>query len=316
MSDDRIQTIEIPQGRDMVISNDLDGFASALFLSERLKWEIVGVYTMNALYLSGGIVEKRPSTQDELEKTLAEKEIAFVDHDINHSGILSIGHHILQWSENTSPGRHIPETSINPNLMRGITCKQFKRKYPFATIHLLLAGLPHRAVQINRRFLTLLLHIDSSLKNAFNYQSNALDWIEWLGAHQEDSPLHPFCRILRHYNPVACLREMDTLADDFKRIGVKPESQAQVNDPNKEMDTVKSVFDYMESLTGWHCDLPETFETVIRFKRLSCKTGKGNFLNKVLSATPFSYAIISRTGFGEGGMNYNYLEDYKDERTG
>ena len=306
---EHMDTITLPENRLMVISNDIDGFVSASFLSACLGWQLVGVYTMNALYLTDGIVDEKPSTQEALEEALSEKEVTFVDHDINHPNILSIGHHILKWSNATPAGRHILETSINPNLLRGITCKQFERKYPFATIHLLLSGLPHPPINIKRRFLTLLLHIDSSLKNAFNYQSNALDWLEWLGAHREDSPLYPFCHLLRVYNPVVCLKELDALADDFKRIGVKPKSQAQIENPNKEVNTIKSVFDYIETLTGWRCEVPTGFDTVIRFRRLSCKTSKKNFVEKVLPVKPFSYAIISRTGFGEGGINYNFLED-------
>lgn len=292
----------------MVISNDLDGFLSASFLSEHLNWGLVGVYTMNSLHMTDGIVEEMPNTQEELEDVLKKQKIVFVDHDINHPDILSIGHHILRWSETTPAGRHIPETSINPNLMRGITCKQFERKYPFATIHLLLAGAPHSHTFVNRRFLTLLLHTDSSLKNAFNYQSNALDWLEWLGAYEESSPLQPFCRMLHAYNPVACLKEMDALAEDFRRIGVKPKSQAQIENPSEETDSIRRIFDYIESLTGWRCGFTESFTTVVRFRRLSCRTTKKNFLGVVLPAVPFSYAIISRTGFGEGGMNYNSLE--------
>jgi len=291
----------------MVISPDIDGYICAAFLHHFYNWQLVGVFTLNALYLNSQLSPTPAESQEQLEQQLSTQEVVFVDHDINHPGIVSIGHHILNWSSRTEPGRHEIATSLNPNLWSGITVADFKSKYPFGSIHLLLAASQGISQKPSRRFVALLLHVDSTLRNALNYQENALWWLRWLRAHEENSPLQPLCRVLRAFNPVLSLQELQALGHDFERIGLEPGKQGVVDDPTDESQRQKMerFFTYISNLTGWKVPSLPNFKTVIKFKRNSLPTKRANF-DAVVAKKPFAYAIISKSY--SGGINYCWLE--------
>jgi len=291
----------------MIISPDIDGYICAAFLHHFHNWQLVGVFTLNALCLDRQLLPNPPESQEQLEQKLSSQGVVFVDHDINHSDIVSIGHHILNWSSRTEPGRHEIATSLNPNLWSGVTAADFRSKYPFGTIHLLLAVAQGISQKPSRRFVALLLHVDSTLRNALNYQENALRWLQWLKAHEEDSPLQPLCRVLRAFNPVMSLRELRALGEDFEKIGLEPGKQGVVGDPTDKSQRQKmaSFFTYISNLTGWRAPSLSNFNTVVKFRRDRLPTKRANF-DVVVAKKPFAYAIISKSY--SGGINYCWLE--------
>jgi len=291
----------------MVISPDIGGYICAAFLHHFYNWQLVGVFTLNALYLDKHLFPTPPKSQTQLEQMLCVSKVVFADHDINHPGIVSIGHHILNWSNRTEPGRHKIATSLNPNLWSGVTVADFKSKYPFGSIHLLLAAAQGISPKPSRRFVALLLHIDSTLRNALNYQENALRWLQWLKAYEENSPLQPLCRVLRTFNPVVSLRELRALGEDFERIGLERGKQGVIDDPTdkSQRHKMEKFLAYICDLTGWSVPSISGFNTVVRFERSSLPTKRANF-NAVVAKEPFAYAIISKSY--SGGINYCWLE--------
>jgi len=300
-------------GRDRkcVISGDIDGILSAVLLSHTMGWEVVGFYTLNDLWVSRRHLA--PGAGDP-ESRLARSGLVFLDHDIYRSTIESIGHHLLQWSPDTAIPLHTEgRGSLNPNLLRGITKKEFGRKYPFGTFHFLLAcasawGLV-RDFQPDDQVTTLLLHIDSSFVNAMNYQDNALDWLDWLGGSDANSPLNPICRRMLRFTPRVILEQSRNLAGRFKELGIRPRSQASVTDPTsiKQMETLRGLVAWFESETGWHARFADLGEpNLIRYQmdRRSTNPTRGRFQG-VIADRPFSYAII---GSDPQGLNYNWFE--------
>jgi hypothetical protein len=95
-------------------------------------------------------------------------ECVWVDLDVYHADVSSIGHHILRpASTDRIPGHR---ASVNPNLLRGIDQTDFLHKYPLGTIHFLL--WLHDIRIRNRRPATLLLWLSDSLWiNAQRYRS-------------------------------------------------------------------------------------------------------------------------------------------------
>jgi hypothetical protein len=163
------------------------------------------------------------------------EDLVFLDHDINDQRILSIGHHMLHISPNVLPGNHVQSTTVNPNLIRGIA--EFRYKYPFATVHFamgLLGAAGASVKDFSESGIAVLMHVDSSFRNAFNYQANALEWIRWLGGEDGNSPLAPFCKTLLRANPFRILKILDALAQEFQKIGLKPRQQATFTDPTDE----------------------------------------------------------------------------------
>jgi hypothetical protein len=147
----------------MIIGNDLDALLSAQFLHHTLGWKIAGFYNYTTLYHDPAV---------DLH------ECVWVDLDVYHAGLASIGHHILQ----PSPTDRIPghRSSVNPNLLRGIDQTGFTHKYPLGTIHLLL--WLHDVHIRNRRPAVLLLWLaDSTWINAQRYRSNVREWLtNWI----------------------------------------------------------------------------------------------------------------------------------------
>jgi site-specific DNA-methyltransferase (adenine-specific) len=287
----------------MVISPDLDGVLSALLLQHLWKWELVGFYDASTLWLL-----KEYSNLDATKPT-------FVDHDICRKHLPSIGHHMLKWGQDTPiPECEGPDAqSFNPNLIRGFTLKEFGRKYPFGTVHLLLACYSAwgdlKDYRPSRDFIPLLLQVDSSLQSAFTYEKNALDWMEWLGGSDDArSPIYPLCKALAAASSKRLLRWQAQLGDQIQALGFTRHSQCKTDNPTDEeqWQRLLKLLAWLEELTGWTADFPDfTDAKVVRtdIKRASCKPTKTNFV-KVIAEKPFSYALISKT---EQGLNYGHL---------
>lgn len=299
--------------RKCVISVDIDGVFSAVLLGQLLGWEVAGFYTLNDLWVTR---ETLPSDSANPENALKKAGLVFIDHDIYRQEIDSIGHHMLQWSPETDIPFHTNgRSSLNPNLLREITKKEFNRKYPFSTFHFLLASASTwgllEGFQPDDEITTLMLQIDSSFVNAINYQENALDWLQWLGGSEEKSPLYPICRRMLRFTPRTILEQFRNLAQRFKNLGIRPRSQASLSDPTdpKEMESLQNLIGWFESETGWRAQFkPHRPQDLIhyRMERHSCTPRKKDFVD-VISKKPFSYAII---GSGEGGLNYNWFEGH------
>ncbi len=287
----------------MVISPDLDGVLSALLLQHLWNWRLVGFYDASTLWLLKDF------------RDLEESKPVFVDHDIYRKHLPSVGHHMLKWSNDTA----IPEfegedsQSLNPNLIRGFTLKEFGRKYPFGTFHFLLACFSAwgdlKDYRPSREFIPMLLDVDSSLQSAFRYERNALDWLEWLGGSDDEaSPIYPLCRAIASASSKRLLRWQAQLGDQIQALGYTRHSQCKTDRPTdkEQWKRLLSLLSWLEELTGWEARFPSFPEAeVVRsdIKRASCKPTKANFV-RVIDQRPFSYALISKT---EQGLNYGHL---------
>jgi len=149
--------------RRMIIGNDLDALLSAQFLQHTLGWSIAGFYNYTTLYH---------------DPAVDPRECVWVDLDIYHANLTSIGHHILR----PTPADRIPghRSSVNPNLLRGIDQTGFTHKYPLGTIHLLL-WLHEVHIRHRRPAMLMLWLADSTWINAQRYRSNVREWLtNWI----------------------------------------------------------------------------------------------------------------------------------------
>lgn len=296
--------------RGCVISGDLDGVFSAVLLSHVLQWEVVGIYTLKNLWIGR---QWLPKQVDEPESAVRQADLVFLDHDIYRSNVDSIGHHLLQWSPETPIPLHtdVPR-SLNPNLLRGITKKEFGRKYPFGTFHFLLACASAWGLipdfEPDDQITSLLLHIDSSFVNAINYQDNAFDWLNWLGGSEKRSPLYPVCRRMLRFTPRMILEQSRVLAKRFKDMGIRPRSQAPLTDATDEeqMARLRALVAWFSSETGWHGRFPVIDNADLTHFAMDRRSGNPtkSLFTRVIQAEPFSYAII---GSDPKGLNYNWF---------
>ena len=299
----------LEKNRKVVISPDLDGILSSVLFSHLLKARVVGVYSLNEIWLAKKYLIFNSSSIEEL---IISNNLLFLDHDINREEIPSIGHHILQWSHDCCSSSHLKNYSLNPNLLRKITRKEFKYKYPFSTFHFLLACFSAwgylEKFEYDEDILTLFLHIDSSFENAIKYQDNAFFWLEWLGGSEKNSPLYFLCKKLLKFHPALILKQFKKLADLFFSFGLKPRSQAVFSNPcGGEYQKIINLLEWFKDKTGICYNLvkfPEEEMMRIRLIRKSTSPIKKNF-KEVIKKNPFSYAIIS---LEKMGINYNFFK--------
>ncbi len=301
-------------GRRMICSLDLDGVVSAMLMETLLNWRLVGFYDAQYLWVTA-------------DADFQSGDVVFLDHDIYRKEIPSVGHHVLQWQDDIALPEH--ERSLNPNLLRGVTAeKGFNRKYPFGTLHLLLAchsawhpELRETKLCLSRNFLPILLNVDSAMQSAFTYLRNAMEWLEWLGGSDEDSPLYPFCRLLLSASPRRLLEWGIQFDDEMMRLGLgtgspytRRRAQAQRLNPTQQADWERlgGLVQWLQERSPWFLTMPEFPALaaqgelqVIELSRKSVKPTKGHF-KAMLAQDPFSYAIISK---GENGLNYSLFTD-------
>jgi hypothetical protein len=164
----------------MILGNDLDSILSALFLSERFAWPIVGFYCdYRHLYHDAGIMDFR-------ERLLEGRYVA-IDLDICHLCVPCIGHHILSLDPKDKLAGHTH--TLNPNRMRGLAVRhRYGAKYPLSTLHYLRYLFQDDERQASFEFLNWLA--DSSYLNAQHYGENVKDWVT------QQLPLPAFLRWL------------------------------------------------------------------------------------------------------------------------
>lgn len=289
----------------MIISLDFDGFLSALFLAYYSRWEVIGYYNDETLWVPNNF-----HLPEDLDK------VVFVDADINRRNIKSIGHHVLKWSPETATPEHDGQgaQSLNPNLETGVTVQRFNEKYPFATIHFLVSiyYAMKKGIKPSKHplFLPVLLHPDSTLKNAINYPQNCLNWIEALGgSDREDAPLYPICKILARTSFQKIYMAMKELYLKIEQLGFKEASQCEIKDPmdREEYGKMQKVIQLLAEVTGWQTmiSFPSQGLRPLKGQRKNTKATKRE-LEKVLKLNPFSYAVFSK-GYPKG-LNYSLFE--------
>jgi len=148
----------------MIIGMDLDAMLSAMLLRHHLGWRLRGFYDLQTIYHDPGM------TPADLRQCI------WVDLDIYHPEIASIGHHILSFRSGDSLPGHA--RTLNPNLLRGMSYERFAAKYPLGTVHFLAwvlgVNLP---AQNGGKYLFWLP--DSSWINAqsHRFRKNVHDWL-------------------------------------------------------------------------------------------------------------------------------------------
>lgn len=125
------------------------------------------------------------------------KDCLFLDMDVYNKNIKSIGHHMVCYNKNKLPNNwYNYDNYIQINNLRNFDKnKDFQRKYPFATIHFLLALLSNvKEIKLSDNAIIPLLFSDGVWTVLFGYTENCLDWFDFLHVKEKDNILNPiFC---------------------------------------------------------------------------------------------------------------------------
>lgn len=195
----------IARDQNCILSPDSDGLLSGLFMANYLNWKICGFYDGKVLIKCRGV---------------SARKCIFLDMEIVRNEVRSVGQHMLMYDKhNLPPTWKELDNCLSANKLRNYDYKHdFQSKYPFATIHLLLAIIgSRRALSIPTRAISVLLYADGTFKNLFNYPENCLSWLSFLQANRKTSPLH---RIFynEHYSVQQLMVALKDIFDGFKSI--------------------------------------------------------------------------------------------------
>ncbi|MDI6820759.1 MAG: hypothetical protein QMD65_01100 [Patescibacteria group bacterium] len=195
--------------RYCILSPDSDGFLCGLLVTNFLNWEVAGFYDGKILISKSGVDFN---------------ECIFLDVEINRRDVGSIGNHLVEFNRNLVINNHNFGECIQPNILRGFDGKtSFQRKYPFATIHLLLGILQEGGVINNlpESAISPLLFADGVGNNLFGYPENCLDWINYLKINQDTHILHKFLceNNLNFYQIMQYLGRFFAMRDRFNATG-------------------------------------------------------------------------------------------------
>ena len=147
------------------------------------------------------------------------KDCLFLDMDVYNKNIKSIGHHMVCYNKNKLPNNwYNYDNCIQINNLRNFDkTKDFQRKYPFATIHFLLALLSNvKEIKLSDNAIIPLLFSDGVWTVLFGYTENCLDWFDFLHVKEKYNILnrifcgnHSFLTIMEKINDF--LRQRDEL---------------------------------------------------------------------------------------------------------
>lgn len=188
----------VERDQDCIVSPDADGLLCGLFMSHHLGWKVRGFYDGKVLVC---------------DHKVRARDCIFLDMEIYRHGVRSAGQHMLLYNK-----RHLPSNWSNfdgcasINNYRGYDANtEFALKYPFGTIHFLVAAVDGALpVTLPDTAVAPLLFVDGTYHNLFRYTENSLDWLRYLGFSHADNPLRRLFMEDQH-----TIHELMSLMDRF-----------------------------------------------------------------------------------------------------
>jgi hypothetical protein len=192
-----------------ILSPDSDGFLCGLLMTKILNWEVVGYYDGKVMALKDGYNYT---------------DCIFLDMDINRTNVKSVGHHMVKYNKRLIIPNFNYKNCIQPNNIRDFDGKEnFQSKYPFGTIHLLYGILQtgNFVDTIPDEGLIPLLFVDGVFNNLLGYPENCLNWIDYLGIHNEEHILHKLYFHENHnlYDIMTGLNDFFKIRDEYNAKG-------------------------------------------------------------------------------------------------
>lgn len=172
----------LESNKKIIINTDIDGVLSGLVLNNYLGCEIVGFSNSdNTVWIDESKV-----------KTIY--DAVYIDMFVPNKNVLCIDQHIIAVNENHHRILKTNKNKINPNLDNPrfhLPNKSYYLKYPFGTIHYIIASLEEQGVKIDLnlykqvnslKFSDLVLRADDAMKTTVDssYIANAKAWWTWL----------------------------------------------------------------------------------------------------------------------------------------
>ena len=196
--------LEKLRNKPILINTDLDGIMSGLLLQKHLNCSVVG-FTNSAETIW-------------MDKNFADfKDVCFVDMFIANPEIMCIDQHIVSVNEAHYDLLKDNPNKMNPNLINPrfhLPNSSYKLKYPFGTVHFIIALLEKSGIKINPIItetnphklccIDFILRADDTMKTTVDskYMDNAKDWWNWLNELSNNGEAtQNFINYLENTNP-------------------------------------------------------------------------------------------------------------------
>ena len=303
----------IKRGQNCILSPDSDGLLCGLFMSTYLDWRIKGFYDGKVMLL---------------DKDISAKDCVFLDMEVFRKGIKSVGHHMVQFNKKKRPSNwNNYKNCIQPNNLRNYDgYKDFRLKYPLATIHFLIGIVGSKIkLTIPQSAICPLFYVDGVFKNLFGYPENCIDWLRYLDAKSNKNNLHEifFNEHYSVYNLMVALKDFFTQISEIsenrngndkikisntKGEPVNPKMSGKTCELNEEEKQKSEKFlKILSGLTNWNYK-KENWQwdnlKIYQFSKFAIKPNNRNF-EVMIAKNPISWAMTS-------GLAIEYTIDDKN----
>lgn len=297
------------ENKKCIINADLDGILSGMFLQNFLDWEIVGFSSCSG------------KQDDELWLFNPIEDITkcvFVDLPVWGEEYSTIDQHFVAYDDESIKKYCDDKNKINPNIIRKKVFKtkgQYSQKYPFGTVHFLLAVLENigkipeeytfnfEKNLGNFDLADLIFRADRVIGNTASYALNCVDWYKWL---MELGGKNTKClferiepellqRIIRQTNVEKKMKELGCK-------GIDGDCSNMLRDKND--NSLKQYFDYLASAFEMR---PIPVTDLHDFGKLNGErysVSKSRIEDELLQSSIFSFAFVNSTEF-----SVTYLDD-------
>ena len=311
----------LSQNKKLIINSDIDGVLSGLLLSNFLNCEIVGFSNSDHTVW----IDK--------SKVLSIYDAVYIDLFVAHPRVCCIDQHIVSVNERHHQLLKNNPRKVNPNFDNPrfhLPNHSYYNKYPFGTIHYLIAMLEAEGVKVDLnwmnpvgsiKFIDYLLRADDAMQTTVdsNYQANAASWWNWLAQKSGNAAsIYSLRNYLANLNGVqvraikqtttATLTHPSLFACSSPDGGYK-----SIADPSgKLLPKVIQYIQFLAKSSGLTCfDLNLTLSPQVgRVNRLSLTPNQMEELihqNSFNEESIFSYAFVRSANRGEN-FSYTIME--------
>lgn len=313
------------RNKDIIINSDIDGFLSGMILQKYFGCKVVGFSnSWDCVWIDNNYEKSHINALD---------TPVYVDLYVTNPDVVCIEQHIIGYNEAHNKRISAYNTKINPNLMRNgrsFTGDYF-HKYPFGTVHFLIALMEEEGINVNlpnlmsspseklkKYSLTvgdIILRADDALFSSLGkYKANTEEWWPWLLSKSNNSQsIESMIKYIDSSNPKMNFQVKDRtgyyFTKEFNCSGIDGEFK-NVTDNNGRI--FEYILDYQKEISlimNMPLDLPTNY--VIHRGNASTKQYKGTGIDLDFNADSSLYSYAFIYGPRSPKHNFSYTTDMK-----
>jgi len=310
--------LELLRGNNKIIINsDIDGVLSGLILTNYANCEVVGFSNSdNTVWIDNS-------------KANSIYNAVYIDMFVADNNVKCIDQHIVSVNEQHHRILNANQNKLNPNFDNPrfhLPNNSYYNKYPFGTIHYLIAVLESEGVRVDLNFMypvgqlyfiDLLLRADDAMKTTVdsNYMANASSWWQWLmqksGNARSINTMRQYLNTLNGIRVSSIKQTTTSILTNPATFGCSsPDGgyKSIIDNRGKLLPKVVNYFNFIAQSSGLNCfDINLNLTPHIgRVNRVSLSNNQIAELinqNTINGEDIFSYAFVRSANRGE---NFSY----------